>query len=255
MKNLEVQKVTLETILPLRKQFLQEVNCQIRYDACHFQHWADEYLLIWEGIKVGYGSTKGKEELADRDAIFEFYVLPAYRKHTSTLFAALIKKSQAVYIECQSNDFHLAALLYEFGHQIYADTVLFEDHVTTNFHLADVVFRKRKAADQVMGKAPGDEGEYVLEKAGEIVADGGFLLHYNEPFADLYMETAQANRHQGLGSYILQELKKACYQAGRVPAARCNIKNKASKATLLKAGMRVCGYMLIGKIKNSKYSE
>jgi hypothetical protein len=56
---------------------------------------------------------------------------------------------------------------------------------------------------------------------------------------------------KGLGSLILQELKKACYLAGRVPAARCSIQNKASRAALLKAGLRVCGFMLKGDIKNT----
>ena len=62
------------------------------------------------------------------------------------------------------------------------------------------------------------------------------------------MEVKEGHRGKGMGSYILQEIKKECYLAGRIPAARCNIKNAASKATLLKAGFKVCGYMLIGEI-------
>ncbi len=38
---------------------------------------------------------------------------------------------------------------------------------------------------------------------------------------------------------------------GRVPAARCNIKNINSKSTLLKAGMKVCGYILQGELSPS----
>jgi RimJ/RimL family protein N-acetyltransferase len=63
------------------------------------------------------------------------------------------------------------------------------------------------------------------------------------------MEVKENFRRKGLGSFIIQELKKACYLAGRVPAARCNIRNKASRATLLKAGLKVCGFMLKGDIK------
>ena len=37
---------------------------------------------------------------------------------------------------------------------------------------------------------------------------------------------------------------------GRVPAARCNISNNASKATLIKAGLTPCGFRLKGDIKN-----
>jgi len=89
-----------------------------------------------------------------------------------------------------------------------------------------------------------------LELKGEVVATGGFARHYNMPFADLYMEVREDSRRKGLGSYILQELKKACYLAGRVPVARCNILNQASRAALLKAGLKVCGFMLKGEIKN-----
>ncbi|MCI0691757.1 hypothetical protein L0337_07070 [candidate division KSB1 bacterium] len=45
-------------------------------------------------------------------------------------------------------------------------------------------------------------------------------------------------------------MKKACYLSGRVPAARCNVQNKASRAALLKAGLKVCGFMLKGDIKS-----
>jgi len=48
---------------------------------------------------------------------------------------------------------------------------------------------------------------------------------------------------------LLQEVKKECYLSGRVPAARCNIENKASMYTLLRAGLKVAGYMLTGRVK------
>ena len=248
MSKLEVIRTEYDAIQTIRSQFLQSVNCQIRYDSCHYRHWADEYHLILDGQKVGYGSVKGLKELAHRDAIFEFFVLPPFQKYSPPFFQQLIEISHATYIECQSNDFHLSPLLYEFGHQIYANTILFADHITTQYFNKQLSFRKRQHGDNMFGKATTDEGEFVLVYAGEIVADGGFLLHYNKPFADLYMETAKAHRKKGYASYILQELKKACYQAGRVPAARCHIQNKASKAALTKAGMQICGYMLIGRI-------
>ncbi|HZI00574.1 MAG TPA: GNAT family N-acetyltransferase, partial [Flavisolibacter sp.] len=91
-------------------------------------------------------------------------------------------------------------------------------------------------------------GEYVLECSNQIVATGGFALHYNLPFADLYMEVNEVYQRKGLGSFFIQELKKECYLNGRVPAARCSIDNAASKATLLKAGLKIAGYMLLGNV-------
>ena len=93
------------------------------------------------------------------------------------------------------------------------------------------------------------EGDYVAALNNEVIATGGFLLHYNKPFADLYMEVHKDHRRKGVGSFLIQELKRACYRAGRVPAARCNIDNIASKATLIKAGLGVAGFMLLGKVK------
>jgi RimJ/RimL family protein N-acetyltransferase len=82
-----------------------------------------------------------------------------------------------------------------------------------------------------------------------VIATGGFLLHYNKPFADLFMEVHPDHRGRGAATYLLQELKKECYLAGRVPAARCSIRNAASRAALLKAGMRECGFMLTGQVR------
>lgn len=247
---LQAQQTTLENMLPFRQLFLQETNFQIRYNAVHERGWSDSYLLTADGVVIGYGAIKGKEEIKDRDAVFEFYLLPAYQKRASAVFPVLLAASGATYITCQSNDSSLAAMLYEYGENINADVILFAEDYMTNHILPDVIFRARTAEDVMPGTKPEDMGAYILEKAGIIVASAGFLLHYNKPFADLYMEVHPDYRLQGLGSFILQEVKKECYQHGRVPAARCNINNPASKAALLKAGMKVAGYMLTGKVKN-----
>lgn len=80
-----VERVDLETILPLRALFLQEANRQIRYNACHERGWTDSYLLKIDDHAVGYGSIKGRE-IPDRDTVFEFFVVPPFRKKASELF-------------------------------------------------------------------------------------------------------------------------------------------------------------------------
>jgi len=241
-------KVKLREIQSFRALFLQETSFQIRYNACHERGWTDSYLLRVDGVDVGYGSIKG-QAIPDRDTVFEFYVIPAFRKLSSTLFREFVAASGARYIECQSNDLLLAAMLYEFAEDIGADVVLFEDHAVTEHKIAGAVVRLRRDDDRIFEHTIEPVGDYVLEVGGEIVATGGFLLHYNMPFADLYMEVRKDCWGRGYGSFILQEVKKACYLAGRVPAARCQIQNKASRAALSKAGLRVCGFLLIGKVK------
>jgi len=55
---IEVVKVGLSGILPFRNLFLQECNFQIRYNACHERNWSDSYLLMIDGVKIGYDSVK-----------------------------------------------------------------------------------------------------------------------------------------------------------------------------------------------------
>lgn len=90
--------------------------------------------------------------------------------------------------------------------------------------------------------------EYRLELDGELIATGGYVWNYNFPYIDIYYEVMENHRKKGFGTLITQELKKEAYLLGRVPAARCNVKNLASRSTLIKAGMRVCGYILMGRI-------
>ena len=243
---LQTCKTELEAILPLRNLFLQETNFQIRYNACHERGWTDPYLLMLDDKTIGYGSING-QEIKDRDTVFEFYLVRPFRKLASRFFSELIAASGAHLIECQSNDLLLLSMLYEFSQNISSDVVLFEDHVATDYSNPGVTFRRTNKADETFDKK-GELGMYILERQGNVVATGGFLLHYNMPFADLYMDVREDCRQQGFGSFMLQEVKRECYLAGRVPAARCNITNEASKATLIKAGLKVCGFMLRGDI-------
>ena len=249
---IKVTRTELKEIQSFRVLFLHENNFQIRYNACHERNWSDSYRLENEGIQIGYGSVKGKDNYEHRDAIFEFFVLPHLRKLSSTIFFELIQSSAAEFVECQSNDQLLSSMLFEFTQDIYSDVILFEDYVVTEYLRPEVIFRRRNNDDKIFEHKSEPIGDYVLEKQGKVIATGGFLLHYNMPFADLYMEVEENEREKGFGSFIIQELKKECYIAGRVPAARCNIQNIASKATLLKAGLRICGFMLTGEIKNTR---
>ena len=247
--SLHIALVQLEHILSLRTLFLHETNAQIRYHACHERGWSDSYLVSFHGHKIGYGSVKGAASLEDRDTVFEFYLLPPFRHLSSVAFQQLLAVAKARFVECQSNEPFLTGLLYQTCQQIRADVCLFGDRSTTFFQKEGVVFRKRQEADIVFEHTREPVGEYVLESNGEIVASGGFALHYNMPFADLYMEVKATHQGKGLGSLLVQELKRACYLEGRVPAARCSIDNAASRATLQKAGLTIVGYMLQGSVK------
>jgi GNAT superfamily N-acetyltransferase len=86
---------------------------------------------------------------------------------------------------------------------------------------------------------------------GAVAATGGILFHYNPPYGDIYMAVAEPFRRRGYGSYLVQELKRTCYGMGKIPAARCNASNAASRATLQKAGFLPCARILSGQIADS----
>lgn len=242
---LTVTKTSLDTIQSFRINFLQENNFQFTYDKCHRYGWADTWLIEVNNIQAGYAAVWGQSKRQDRDAIFEFYLLKPYRNIASAIFDKVVSETGATWIECQSNDVLLTSMLYEFTSNILAETILFEDHVETELYIPGVRIG-RKISEENSGD---DVGGYFLEQQGEMVATGGFMLNYNFPYADIYMEVKEPFRRNGLGSLMVQELKKEIYRIGRVPAARCNIMNRASKATLLKAGFAPCGFRLKGTIK------
>jgi GNAT superfamily N-acetyltransferase len=241
-------KAKLKAIQKLRALFLQETNFQIRYDATHARGWSDSYLLTLDDTEVGYASLKAGDDSKARDTLFEFFVVRPFRKHAAALFREGLATGGARHVECQSNDRLLTSLLFENATDIHCDVTLFDDHAVTEHAIPGVVVRPRKRNDTIFEHKAEPVGDYVATLDNEVVATGGFLLHYNMPFADLFMEVREDRRRRGIGSYLIQEVKKACYLAGRVPAARCDFANTASRATLLKAGMRLCGQMLKGRI-------
>ena len=242
---IKVSKVSSADIVFLRQAFLAENDFQFIYDKCHLYGWADCFLYTAGNEQVGYGANWAGKTPDTRDAVFEFFIAKPYRKYTSAIFKKHFEFSKAKYIECQSNDHFLTQLLYEHTKNIEADRILFEDDLTTNLQVAGAVLER----------LPSDNNrdvKFQLRLENEVVAYGGFMLNYNFPYADIYYEINEKSRGKGIGSYLAQELKKEVYLMGRVPAARCNIDNIISKATLLRSGFRICGYMLLGEIKTGK---
>ncbi|MFL5789554.1 MAG: GNAT family N-acetyltransferase [Flavisolibacter sp.] len=243
--DIKVTKTTLKEIEELRELFLHEGNFQFVHNKCHEYNWCDDYLILVDGIKAGYGAVWGKDKREDRDTIFEFYLIEPYRKFSSIIFKELITISKATYIDCQTNDSLLALMQYEYSKDIHTEAILFKDEHSTYFSIApNIVFEKSKVAPD----HPAGSGEYLLKKEGTVVATGGFLMNYNYPYADIYYDVKEEFRRMGFGTLMVQELKKEVYLRGRVPAARCNIKNHASRGTLLKGGFVICGYWLQGSI-------
>ncbi len=244
---LKIEKTVLENVEHLRNLFLGETKFQFIYNKCHSAGWSDVYVFTMNEVPVGYGSIWGKDKRENRDTIFEFYLTGPHRKHSNSIFPEFLKHSGAKYIESQSNDHLLTRMLFEYAGNINAEAMLFEDFVETDQKINGTVFAKNEFSVE--------DSEYKLEKEGVVVATGGYIWNYNYPYIDLYYEVHENYRKKGFGTLIVQELKKEAYRLNRIPGARCNINNTASQRTLMKAGMRICGYILIGKIADRFASE
>lgn len=229
----------------MRQLFLEENNFQFIHNKCHEYGWADSYIFTCKEQKAGYAAVWGRERRSDRDTLFEFYLLPAYRQYAASFFTALHQMTGITWMECQSNDSFALSLLFMHTKEIGAEAILFKENYTSNIVIPGLLFRERNEEDECSN----DDGEYVLEYEGTIAGTGGLMLNYNRPYADIYMAIREPYRRRGFGAYLVQELKKEAYRISRVPAARCNINNAISRATLEKAGFIVCGFLLYGTIK------
>ena len=173
----------------------------------------------------------------------EFHTLPQRRADALPMFREVLTVSGATHMEAQTNMPLMVKMLYDCATGISHENILFEDGPATNLSCPGGVFRRRTAGED------GPEGDWVVEMNGEVVAAGGVLYHYNPPYGDIYMAVVPGARRQGVGSYLVQELRRVCREAGKSPAARCDPDNESSSRTLQRGGLLPCGRLLAGEAR------
>jgi GNAT superfamily N-acetyltransferase len=241
----------LSEIEPLREEYRNEMNCQIVHDSIHRRAgWTQEYALLLEGEIVGHGSVAIAGPWRDAPALYEFYVRPERRMKTFELFASLLDMCGARMIETQSNAPMLTSMLHTFGRNIRAEAILFRDAFRTSLAPDGANFRAAAAEDAEHLRRQGleESAPWLVTWNGEVAGAGGVLYHYNPPYGDIYMEVAEPFRRKGLGAYLVQELKAVCRKGEKIPAARCNVGNPASRKTLQRAGFVPCGNIVAGDL-------
>jgi len=141
-------------------------------------------------------------------------------------------------------------MLHTLAQNVTSESILFHDKLTTAHSPPGAIVRRATPDDaaQILSHELDPGAAWVLAVEGAIAAAGDILFHYNRPYGDIYMKVAEPFRRRGLGSYLVQELKRVCYEQGSVPAARCNPANIASRKTLQKAGFVPCGHILSGSV-------
>jgi GNAT superfamily N-acetyltransferase len=249
--SIKVSRVELREIEGMRDMYRHEMNCQIIHDSIHARPgWTHEYLLTEGGAKVGYGSVAVAGPWQAKPTIYEYFVLPLHRGRIFDLFVALLTASGSTEIETQSNDPLLTAMLHSFAPTVTSESILFHDKVTTAHVQPDAIIRRVSADDspQLAQQELDSDATWLVAVGGVVAAAGGVLFHYNRPYGDIYMKVGESFRRRGIGTYLVQELKRICYEGGSVPAARCNPKNIASRQTLQKAGFVPCGHIIKGTV-------
>jgi GNAT superfamily N-acetyltransferase len=242
---------SLEPILPLREGFLRERNWQIVHDSIHTRPgWTSMYLLTAGGAPAGYGFVAIAGPWKDRPTIFEFHVLPEWCTRAFDLFEALVEASGAKHMEIQSSDRLLHAMLHTYARDVWAEKIVFQDHVTTTLPANGAVLYPMTPASEVQLaiEERAGCGDWRLELDGTTAGTGSILFHYNRPYADIAMEVAAPFRRRGYGAYLVQELKRMAYELGAIPAARCSPDNVGSRRTLQKAGFVPFASILNGSL-------
>lgn len=235
----EIKQASNEEVMPLRTRYRQQMNCQIVHDSIHRRPgWTTGYLLCVGGAPAGFGTQAMGGPWTDKPTLIEFFVLPEYSAHAFDLFEALLLTASSQFLEWQSNDSMFSVMCHTYGKEIASESILFRDARTTELGGMGAVLRQDTSEEELKKhiQARQGGGEWLLELDGEVVGKGGILFHYNLPFGDVYMEVSEPCRRRGLGSYLVQELKRQAYDRGAIPCARCNTTNTASRRTLQKAG-------------------
>ena len=246
---IRAERAEYKDVEALRGLYRQEADCQIIHDSALGRGMADPYVVLVDGRVGGYGAIWNRHH---EHRMMEFYTLPCQRPAALPMFRELLSVSRATEMEAQTNIPLMLTLLYDCAQNITDTAVLFQDSFTT--HLAcpgGGVFRQAtpEDSDAIFPHQHEPVGEWLVEAGGEIVATAGALYHYNPPYGDIHMEVSEPARRRGFGTYLVQEVKRVCYETGKMPAARCNPGNVASRRTLQRAGFLPCGRLLVGKLR------
>jgi GNAT superfamily N-acetyltransferase len=183
-----------------------------------------------------------------KGSVIEFYVLPGHRSDLFSLFDEFMRVVQPPQIYAQTNDPFLGILIHDHVQKVISGHILYSDGKLTHHTAEGTIFRRSTQEDKerIFAHHVEPVGDWLLEKDSRIIATGGVLYHYNRPYGDIFMEVDEPFRRQGFGRFLVQELKKVCYQSGSVPAARTKPTNLASRRTLEQAGFVPCGRLISG---------
>ncbi len=234
--NVEISCCSAADVAGMRELYQHECNCQLITYSMVPRGLADSWRITVDGELAGHGAVWNRHFPG---RVSEFYVLPSHRSLTNVLFQQFIQCASPTEIGAQTNVPPMLTLLYAFCKEIWHENYLFQHSKPAGISISG----------GKLSASPHEPNEWTLDVNGTTMGKGGILHHYNVPYSDLYMEVLPEFRSKGMGSYLVQQLASLCWQMGRIPCARCNTDNVASRKTLERAGLACCGHYLAGRIE------
>ena len=246
-----VRPADYSEIASMRDAFRREMDAQIVHDSIHARAgWSLEYLLSDGGASIGYGSVAVAGPWRDKPTVYEFYLEPQCRSRAFEAFETFLAASNPQAFEVQTSDVLSTVIVLTFARDIGTERVVFQDAVTTTLDANGAALRCLTPHEEIQTAIEQRQGggEWAVELDGAVVGRGGVLFHYNRPYGDVYMDVDEPFRRRGIGSYLVQELKRITYELGAIPCARCSPTNAASRRTLQRAGFVPFAHILFGSL-------
>lgn len=239
------------------------------------QQIRDDYLRtlvapidgMWENAVIAHahfweiqdqGQHAGYFCIGSDNYLLRFHLVENYQARAQEIFRWIISTYGIQYAITSTIEPLYFSLCLDVQKSITLHSYLFRDHkrIELSSDLSNSVFRKAKKSElnDIMrfDQANTGSGEwieaflqerlsreelFVLYDRQTLVATGECIPSQKQPpYADLGMVVAQSYRRRGLGSFILTQLKKHCYEAGWKPICSCEASNLASKKAIEKAG-------------------
>lgn len=241
--DVSVQPSPAERVRAYKERYRAEAGCQIYGDSALGRGIADPWLVSVAGAAVGYGAVWNRYH---KGAVVEFYVEPDVRDAADALFGAFARAAGASHAQAQTNLRFCSALFRRHAVTEELQHPMFGDWADPELGCPGQAFEFA----EVPNPSPNhpDSRDYAMRVGGEVVASGGYLCHYNPPYADVHMEVVEGFRGRGWGSLFVQQVARAALANGKVPGARCNPANLASWRTLERGGFRVVGLVLLCRL-------
>jgi GNAT superfamily N-acetyltransferase len=221
---------------------------QIVHDSIHARlGWTLEYVITHGDRAIGYGSSRSP----GRGATGRPYTSSISIRHRSRafeLFDAFLDASNPHAFEVQTSDTldHHVRRTHETSAPSGSYFAMARPRCITRTAPRCDASRRRRNPDRDRGTA-GRRGLGRRDRRSGRRA-GRDAVSLQPAYGDIYMDVDEPFRRRGIGAYLVQELKRICYELGAIPCARCSTTNEPSRRTLQRAGFVPFAHILFGSL-------